>query len=191
MSDPIHTKLKIIQEQVAACSKCELHKNRKQTVFSRGNPLSYITICGESPGEEEDKSGLPFVGKSGKLLDQTLTQLGLDIDKDIYVCNAIKCRPPNNRKPTEVEIDTCFDFLEEQLKLVNPKVIVALGNSAVSALLPIEYGITKIHGQFFKRSKTLVMPAYHPSYVLRNGASGQVYDEFVADLKSAIDKTKD
>lgn len=183
--------LEIIRDEVKNCTKCELHQTRTNTVFARGNPAAALCILGESPGQSEDEQGIPFVGKSGQLLDQTLTQLGLDIEKDIYVCNAIKCRPPNNRKPTEAEIDTCFDFLDEQIKLVNPKVIVALGNSAVSALLPIEYGITKIHGQFFKRGKALVMGCYHPSYVLRNGASGQVYEEFVADLKSALDKSKE
>jgi DNA polymerase len=160
-------------------------------VFARGNPLAYIMICGESPGEEEDKSGLPFVGKSGKLLDDVLTEIGLDVSKDVYVANIIKCRPPGNRKPTDTEMYTCLDYLEEQLLVVNPKVIVALGNTAVSGLLPIDGGITKIHGKFFKHGSIVVVPVYHPSYVLRNGSFGKVYDEFKDDLITAINKVKE
>jgi uracil-DNA glycosylase len=185
------TTLQILQEEVKNCGKCDLHKTRTNTVFARGNPAAALCFLGEGPGQEEDQQGLPFVGKSGQLLDQTLTQLGLDVEKDIYVCNAIKCRPPGNRKPTEAEIDTCFDFLDQQLKLVNPKVVVALGNSAVSALLPIEMGITKIRGKFFKRGKMWVMPAYHPSFILRNGSGGQVYQDFKDDLRLAIDRAKE
>ena len=161
------------------------------TVFSRGDSTAALCIVGEAPGEDEDKQGFPFVGRSGKLLDDTLTQAGLDVNKDVYVCNIIKCRPPGNRKPTEEETNTCIDYLDEQLKLVNPKVIVALGNTAVSGLLPIDGGITKIHGKFFKRGPIYVVPVYHPSYVLRNGSSGPVYDDFKNDLQIAINKVKE
>lgn len=191
MTDSVHTKLKVIQDTVASCVKCELSKTRTHTVFSRGNPLSYITICGESPGEEEDAQGVPFVGRSGKLLDEVLTEAGLDIAKDIYVCNIIKCRPPGNRRPSDEEIDFCIDYLEDQLKAVKPKVIVALGNTAISGLLPLDGGITKIHGKFFKRGTIYVVPVYHPSYVLRNGTGGQIYADFKADLRIAIDKSRD
>jgi uracil-DNA glycosylase len=183
--------LDVIQDEVKSCTKCELHATRTNTVFSRGNPQASFCIVGESPGQEEDTQAIPFVGRSGHLLDQTLISLGLNIEQDIYVCNIIKCRPPNNRKPTDNEINTCIDYLDEQLKIVNPKVIVALGNTAVSGLLPIDGGITKIHGKFFKRGKVWVMPVYHPSYVLRNGGSGPVYDDFVKDLQLALDKTKE
>jgi DNA polymerase len=146
---------------------------------------------GEAPGEDEDLQGVPFVGRSGKLLDETITSLGLDPKQDIYVCNIIKCRPPANRRPEEEEVSACIDYLEEQLKLVSPKVIVALGNTAVGNLLPGSSGITKVHGQFFKRGTTLVMPAYHPSYVIRNGGKGVVFDSFKQDLQSAINKAKE
>jgi uracil-DNA glycosylase len=190
MTNSIENKLKVLQEQVASCIKCDLCKTRTQTVFARGNSRSYITILGESPGEEEDKTGLPFVGKSGKLLDETIISLGLDPAQDIYVCNIIKCRPPNNRRPEDTEINSCIDYLEEQLQLVNPKVIVALGNTAVSGLLPVDGGITKIHGKLFRRGKIFVYPVYHPSYVLRNGSTGPVYDAFRTDLQTAIEKSK-
>lgn len=183
--------LEIIQNEVKSCTKCGLSSSRTNTVFSRGNPEAPICIVGEAPGEDEDAQARPFVGRSGKLLDQTLTKLGLDPEKDVYVCNIIKCRPPSNRRPTEEEVNTCIDYLDEQLKLVNPKVIVALGNTAVSSLVPVDFGITKIHGKFFKRNGVVVMPAYHPSYVLRNGSSGPVYDDFVKDLETAISKSKE
>lgn len=105
--------------------------------------------------------------------------------------SGIKCRPPKNRKPTDDEINLCIDFLEEQLKLVHPKVIVALGSTSVNGLINTTFGITKLHGQFFKRKDTLVMPAYHPSYVLRNGSTRPIFDAFKQDLQSAINKSKE
>lgn len=183
--------LKVIQDEVKSCTKCSLHSTRTQTVFSRGSSEASLCIVGEAPGEDEDLQGIPFVGRSGALLDKALTEAGLDVEKDIYVCNIIKCRPPKNRKPTEEECSSCIDYLEEQLKLLSPKVIVALGNTAVSGLLPFDGGITKLHGKFFKRGDILVMPCYHPSYVLRNGSSGPIYNEFKQDLQLAINKTKE
>lgn len=193
MSDSKIKSLQIIHDQVNSCTKCELHKTRTQTVFARGNPNAYIMIVGESPGEEEDKTGLPFVGRSGALLDKTLTELGLDVEKDIYVCNTIKCRPPGNRRPTDEESDACVNYLDEQLALVSPTVIVALGGTAVNSLIVTSHGITKIHGRLFPfRVKGIeVMPVYHPSYVLRNGGKGPVFDDFKADLQKAIDKAKE
>jgi uracil-DNA glycosylase len=182
--------LEVIQDEVKSCTKCGLHATRTNTVFARGNPSATLCIVGEAPGEEEDTQGIPFVGRSGKLLDEILTEAGLDVAKDIYVCNIIKCRPPGNRRPSDEETNFCIDYLEEQLKVVNPKVIVALGNTAISGLLPLDGGITKIHGKFFKRGAIYVVPVYHPSYVLRNGTAGQVYTDFKADLQTAIDKSR-
>ena len=183
--------LDIIRDEVSSCTKCGLHSSRTNTVFSRGNPQASLCIVGEAPGEDEDLQGIPFVGRSGKLLDEVLSQAGLDVNKDIYVCNIIKCRPPGNRKPSDEETNLCIDYLEEQLKLLNPKVIVALGNTAVAGLLPLDGGITKIHGKFFKRGSIYVVPVYHPSYVLRNGSSGPVYEDFKKDLQTAINKVKE
>lgn len=183
--------LDILRDEVKVCVKCALHTTRTNTVFSRGNPTARLCITGEAPGQDEDLQGLPFVGASGKLLDKTITDLGLNVEADIYVCNIIKCRPPNNRRPSDEETNACADYLDEQLKLLNPKVIVALGNTAVSGLLPMDGGITKIHGKFFKRGKVWVMPVYHPSYVLRNGSGGPVYEDFKNDLQTAINKSRE
>ncbi len=183
--------LQIIQDEVKSCTKCELHASRTNTVFSRGNPQATLCFVGEAPGEDEDLQGLPFVGRSGQLLDKTLTTLGLDVNKDIYVCNIIKCRPPNNRKPSNDEVDNCINYLEEQLSLINAKVIVGLGGTAIDNLIVTTSGITKIHGQFFKRKGKLVIPIYHPSYVLRNGSTGPVFEAFKKDLETAINKAKE
>jgi uracil-DNA glycosylase len=184
--------LDVIRDEVKSCTKCGLHATRTNTVFSRGNPTATLCFVGEAPGEDEDLQGLPFVGRSGKLLDETLSSLGLDVHTDVYVCNIIKCRPPGNRRPEEEEVNSCIDFLDEQLKLVSPKVIVALGSTSVDSLMPANtLGITKIRGKFFKYNKTPLMPTYHPSYVLRNGSRGPVYDDFKKDLESAINKAKE
>jgi uracil-DNA glycosylase len=183
--------LDIIRDEVKSCTKCSLHASRTNTVFSRGNSEAALCFVGEAPGEDEDLQATPFVGRSGKLLDETITALGLDPAKDIYVCNIIKCRPPGNRRPEEAEVNACIDYLEEQLKIVSPKVIIALGNTAVGNLVPVDYGITKIHGKFFKRGTAYVMPAYHPSYVLRNGGKGPIFDDFKKDLQSAINKSRE
>ncbi len=184
--------LEVIQNEVKSCTKCELSKTRTQTVFSRGNPEATICFIGEAAGEEEDLQGRPFAGKSGQLLDTALLELDLNVENDIYVCNIIKCRPPNNRRPTEDEINSCSDYLNEQLKLIKPKVIVALGNTAIENLVNTAFGITKIRGKIFKRQHQIVIPTYHPSYLLRSGGSGsKFYAEFKQDITLAISKSKE
>jgi len=184
--------LEVLQNEVKSCTKCDLHATRTNTVFSRGNPAASLCFVGEAPGEDEDIQGAPFVGRSGQLLDKILTELGLNVSTDIYVCNIVKCRPPNNRRPTDTEVNQCIDYLEGQLQVINPKVIVALGNTAVSNLINTTFGITKIRGKFFKRGKSLVMPTYHPSYLLRNNSStSEPHVQFRADVRSAIDKAQE
>lgn len=188
---PVKT-LKVIQDTVANCIECDLHKTRTNTVFARGNPEASICFVGEAPGEDEDLQGLPFVGRSGKLLDKILTEMGLDVTKDIYVCNIIKCRPPDNRRPNDTEVNQCIGYLEDQLSLTKAKVIVALGNTAVSNLIATTYGITKIRGTFFKYKKLLLMPTYHPSFLLRNGSgTSEPHIQFRQDIQKVIDKIKE
>ncbi len=160
--------LDVLREAVASCTRCGLAKTRTNTVFSRGNPEAKLCFIGEAPGADEDAQGVPFVGRAGQLLDKMIQAMGLSPDKDVYVCNIIKCRPPGNRRPTPEETSTCIPYLHEQLANVQPKVIVALGNTAVGSLLGTSMGITKMRGQWkLFRGKTLLMPTYHPSYLLR------------------------
>ena len=154
--------------EVASCVKCGLAATRTQTVFARGNPTAQLCFIGEAPGADEDAQGLPFVGRAGQLLDRMIAAMGLDPETDVYVCNILKCRPPGNRRPEPEEMAACFPYLHEQLALVHPRVIVALGNTSVAALLDTKLGITKVRGQWkLYRGQTLVMPTYHPSYLLR------------------------
>jgi len=163
-----HERLPVLAQEVASCTRCTLAPTRTQTVFARGNPEARLCFVGEAPGADEDASGIPFVGRAGQLLDKMIVAMGLDPAKDVYVCNIIKCRPPENRRPTPEEMTACMPYLEEQLRLVQPKVIVALGNSAVAGLLDTTLGITKMRGQWkLYQGKVLVMPTYHPSYLLR------------------------
>jgi DNA polymerase len=153
---------------VSTCTRCNLASSRTQTVFSRGNPEARVCFVGEAPGADEDAQGLPFVGRAGQLLDRMIGAMGLSPERDVYVCNILKCRPPGNRRPEPEEIATCIPYLHEQLAIVKPRVIVALGNTAVAALLDTKLGITKLRGQWkLYRGQTLVMPTYHPSYLLR------------------------
>ena len=167
-----HVRLPELACEVAACKRCALHATRTQTVFARGNPDAALCFVGEAPGADEDEQGLPFVGRAGQLLDRMIGAMGLVPERDVYVCNILKCRPPGNRRPEPEETATCIPYLHEQLALVNPRVIVALGNTSVAALLDTKVGITKIRGLWkLYRGRTLVMPTYHPSYLLR--PSGQ------------------
>ena len=157
-----------LSAEVSVCTRCSLSETRTQTVFARGNPDAALCFIGEAPGADEDAQGLPFVGRAGQLLDRMIAAMGLSPEQDVYVCNILKCRPPGNRRPEPAEMATCIPYLHEQLALVKPRVIVAMGNTAVAALLDTKLGITKLRGQFkLYRGHTLVMPTYHPSYLLR------------------------
>ncbi len=153
--------------EVSSCTKCGLAATRTQTVFARGNADARLCFIGEAPGADEDEQGLPFVGRAGQLLDRMIGAMGLDPARDVYVCNILKCRPPGNRRPEPEEMSACLPYLDEQLALVKPRVIVALGNTAVAALLDTKMGITKLRGQWKLYRGILVMPTYHPSYLLR------------------------
>lgn len=180
--------LPVLQAEVSSCKKCELHKTRTNTVFFRGSPSAQICFVGEAPGEDEDKQGKPFVGRAGQLLDRMIQAMGLVPETDVYVCNILKCRPPGNRRPTPEETETCIPYLHDQLANVKPKVMVALGNTAVAALLGTKMGITKIRGEWkLYRGTTLVMPTYHPSYLLRpSGNQMQAKREAWEDLQKVL-----
>jgi len=183
--------LENLEQEINSCIKYDLHKSRTQTVFSRGNIKSNIIVVGEGPGQQEDEQGKPFVGRSGKLLDEAFIACGLD-PASVYVCNIVKCRPPGNRTPSNDEINLCLDFLERQVKLVDGKVILALGNTAASTITNSTFGITKIRGKPFniKWLDKIVIPTFHPSYILRNGGSGsEKFKLMVEDINLALNLT--
>lgn len=151
------------------CQNCILCKTRTNVVFSRGNPEAKVMIIGEGPGQHEDESGIPFVGRAGQLLDKILESQNIDIEKDVYICNIVKCRPPKNRVPTPEEMEACWEYLEAQIKYTAPKIILLTGSTAVRKLLKTTQGITKIRGSWYENIYgAKAMPIYHPSYLLRN-----------------------
>ncbi len=151
-----------------ACQRCGLASGRTHVVVSRGNRTAPILIIGEGPGQQEDEQGLPFVGKSGQLLDKILAAVRLDPDQDVYICNIVKCRPPGNRVPTPKEVAACKGYLLEQIRLVNPKIILLTGATAVKGILGLKEGISQLRGQWFEWQGHLCMPIFHPAYLLRN-----------------------
>jgi len=149
------------------CRRCSLFNGRKNMVFGQGNPDTDLMFIGEGPGEEEDLQGLPFVGRSGQLLDKIITAMNLDRTK-IYIANIVKCRPPGNRNPSEEEIEKCLPFLEKQISIIRPKVICVLGAVAFNVLAGKKLPITKNRGKWYEYKGIKMMPTFHPSYLLRN-----------------------
>jgi uracil-DNA glycosylase len=156
-----------IREDLGECTRCKLHSTRNKIVFADGNPKADLVFVGEGPGRDEDMQGLPFVGRAGKLLTQMIEAMGLQ-RKDVYICNVVKCRPPENRLPEPDEIKTCSPFLLRQLDAVDPKVIVALGACAAQTLLQTTRGISHFRGQWQEFRGRKLMATYHPAYLLRN-----------------------
>lgn len=160
--------LKELEIEIDDCKKCQLHNGRQNIVVSDGSPYASLMLIGEGPGEEEDKQGLPFVGRAGQLLNKMLAAINLKRE-DVYITNIVKCRPPMNRTPLLDEIEMCFPYLDKQIKIVKPKLIVSLGSPATSTLLCTKKGITELRGKFFKYDEnTYVLPTYHPAFLLRN-----------------------
>jgi uracil-DNA glycosylase len=156
-----------LAKEVAQCMQCELGSTRTQTVFARGPEKAELMVIGEAPGADEDAQGVPFVGKAGQLLDRMLTAMGIE-PSAVYVCNIIKCRPPGNRRPLPEEITQCMPYLRTQIETVAPRVIIAMGNTAIGALLGANAGVSRVRGQWkLYRGKIPVMPTFHPSYLLR------------------------
>jgi DNA polymerase len=164
-------------EDLGECTRCKLHKTRNKIVFGAGNPRAELVFVGEGPGHDEDLQGLPFVGRAGKLLTQMIEAMGL-AREDVYICNVVKCRPPENRKPEEDEVATCSPYLFRQLDAIAPKAIVCLGATAAQALLKTTDSISRFRGTWFDYRNTKLMATYHPAYLLRNpAAKGEVWKD--------------
>lgn len=167
--------LEALKKQATACRACRLASTRTSVVFGEGNPNAQIMIIGEGPGKQEDLSGRPFVGRAGELLTRIIEEdMGLS-RSDIYIANIVKCRPTidlkmgRDRPPEKDEVEACTHFLEKQIEIIRPKVIITLGNPATKFILGTKTGITKIHGTWGSYNEIAVMPTYHPSYLIRNG----------------------
>lgn len=166
-----------IRDDIGDCTRCKLHKGRHTIVFGDGSPKAELVFVGEGPGADEDAQGLPFVGRAGKLLTQMIEAMGLQ-RKDVYICNVVKCRPPENRTPEKDEVSTCSPFLLRQLDVIAPKVIVCLGSVAAQTLLETNRGISHYRGEWLDFRGRKLLATYHPAYLLRNpGAKGEVWKD--------------
>ena len=173
---PDDTLLKI-RSDLGECTRCKLHKTRNNIVFGDGNPKAELVFVGEGPGHDEDMQGLPFVGRAGKLLTQMIEAMGLQ-RKDVYICNVVKCRPPENRLPEKDEVAACSPYLLRQLDAIAPKVIVCLGACAAQTLLETNRGISNFRGQWLEFRGRKLMATYHPAYLLRNpSAKSEVWKD--------------
>lgn len=163
--------LKELRQKVAVCTRCALHKSRTQTVFGVGSETARCMIIGEAPGSEEDRRGEPFVGRAGKLLDEMLRAIGL-ARGDVYIANVLKCRPPNNRDPSAEEADQCREYLEQQITLIDPRVVLAVGRIAAQQLLHTDAPLGQLRGTLhrLRDGRLPLVVTYHPAYLLRSPA---------------------
>jgi DNA polymerase len=159
------TELEQVAAEAATCTRCDLHRSRTQVVFGQGDPHADLMFVGEAPGFHEDRQGLPFVGPSGQLLNRLLGDIGLRRE-DVYICNVVKSRPPRNRDPQPEEIAACRPWLDAQIRLVDPKVVVTLGNFAAKTLLETTTGITRLRGRTFPFQGRVLLPTFHPAAAL-------------------------
>ncbi|MCX5715750.1 MAG: uracil-DNA glycosylase [Candidatus Omnitrophica bacterium] len=182
-------RLEALKKSAEACKGCQLNKRRTNLVFGVGTPSAKLMFIGEAPGEDEDLKGEPFVGRAGQLLTKMIEAMGLRRE-DVYIANILKCRPPNNRPPQPDEISACCAFIAEQVKIINPKVVCALGKFAAQFLLKTDEPISALRGKF--RGIDLadgvkVMPTFHPAYMLRNPSSKRLVWEDLKKIKNEID----
>ena len=182
--------LEAIRADLGECTRCRLHKGRTHIVFGVGNPKAKLVFVGEGPGADEDAQGIPFVGRAGQLLTQmienTAAHEGLPLTRaDVYICNVVKCRPPENRTPERDEMEICGEFLFRQLEAIRPRAICVLGGTAAKALLNTSAGITQLRGKWQDWRGIPVMPTYHPSFLLR-GFNASYKREAWEDLKKLL-----
>lgn len=176
-----------LREECGKCQKCALGKTRTNCVFGTGNENADVLFVGEAPGEKEDLSGIPFVGAAGKLLDKYL--YAVDIDRErVYIANILKCRPPNNRDPLPAEEEACLPYLREQVRLMQPKIIICLGRISAMKLIKPDFKITKEHGQWFKKGNYLMTAVYHPAALLRDPRKKEDMLLDMQNIKAKLDE---
>ena len=178
--------LEELRETLGVCQRCPLSQARNKLVFGAGNPEADLMFVGEAPGRAEDAQGLPFVGPAGRLLDDLLAGIGL-ARQDVYITNVVKCRPPDNRDPEPLEVETCGPFLAGQISLIKPKIICELGRIAAGVMMGRQIQITKIHGQKFLGRGYLNVPVFHPAAALRAAATADLLRQDFENLKSYLE----
>lgn len=176
-----------LESSCKSCQKCELCKTRTNTVFGAGNKNAALMFIGEAPGESEDLSGIPFVGRAGKLFDKYLEAVGIDRN-DVYIANMLKCRPPKNRDPLPSEQDLCIEYLRDQVRLIQPKLIVCLGRISAMRLISPDYKITKEHGIWHKKGNFEITAVFHPSLLLRDPRKKEDMLTDMKAVKAKLDK---
>ena len=181
--------LEILRLEILKSDCCQLFRTRTNLVFGTGNPDAKLVFVGEAPGSEEDIQGLPFVGKAGQLLTRIIESIGLKRE-DAYICNILKCRPPNNRNPFPTEILACEGYLVRQLEIIRPKIICALGKFAAQTLLKSETPITQLRGRFYDYHGIKLMPTFHPAYLFRNPQDKRLVWEDMKKTKRELAKYK-
>ena len=178
--------LDALRRECLSCTKCGLCETRTKVVFGEGDPHARVMFVGEGPGESEDRQGRPFVGRAGQLLDKFLAAVELERDK-VYITNMVKCRPPGNRDPRPEEMASCGAYLERQISLIGPEIIVCLGRVAAGALISPDFRVTKQHGQFFQKKDYEITGTFHPAALLRNPAQKpDAFEDFLA-LKARLE----
>ena len=188
-----YSEMGLMKTHCGQCQRCGLATGRTNAVIGRGNPAADIMVIGEGPGQNEDEQGLPFVGRSGQLLDKILASVKFDPKTDVYICNIVKCRPPGNRAPTQTEMDACRPYLMEQIRMVDPKVILLTGASAMKGVTGEKRGITKIRGQWIEWEGRWCMPIFHPAYLLRNPSREKGKPKWLMwqDIQAVRDKVQE
>lgn len=180
-----------LKDACMGCQNCPLGATRTNLVFGTGNENAEVLFVGEGPGENEDLQGEPFVGRGGKLLDKYLEAIDLSRDKNIYIANMVKCRPPHNRDPKPEEQEECIKWLREQFRLLRPKIIVCLGRISAQKLISPDFKVTKQHGEFFEKGGVLMMGTFHPAALLRNPNQKPAALEDFIKLRSKIEEICD
>ncbi|MGC8734227.1 MAG: uracil-DNA glycosylase [bacterium] len=180
--------IKDLEEKIKECRLCNLSQTRTNAVPGSGNYQAKLMIIGEAPGRNEDLQGLPFVGQAGKLLEQMLNEINLKRE-DVFITNVVKCRPPENRDPTEEEIKICSPYLFKQIELINPKVILLLGKYSLKTILNINLKISYLKGRIFIKNNKYIFCTYHPAFILRNPSYIEEYRYHFNLLKSILEKT--
>lgn len=183
---PLPASLETFHADISGCTRCPLGHTRTKFVFADGNPQARIVFVGEAPGHDEDLQGLPFVGRAGQLLNQLLAGVGLS-RQDVYICNVLKCRPPNNRDPQPSEVETCRPYLLTQLSLLNPDLLVCLGRHAALALMGIELPMKELRGRVLDWQGIRTLITYHPAYFLRNNSQTYLGEQDFRHLRDLYD----